>query len=71
MKCTACKYEFVQDFINGDQKNNYIVKGDDFFISIVGSFHMVIDRGSYYEEEKRVSLKACPKCNTVILDDRF
>jgi len=62
MKC-VCGYEYEESWDNGELKK---VKGDEEFIQV--DCHMTIREDM---QDKKVSLYACPKCNTLkILSSR-
>jgi len=62
-KCSACGYEYEE---NWNHMREEIIKGDQKFIRIKGSFHIEND---YYGGEQRVNLIACPKCSAIFLFD--
>lgn len=64
MKCKACGYEYEIDYSTLSAKP---ISGDEKFIHIIGSFH--VENTGWNYGEHVVSLMACPKCNTVILND--
>ena len=72
MKCPNCKYEHEGEW----GSNGYInTTGDEKFIEIYVEYKVKIDnpekyhKGDYdYQDKIEISLVACPKCKTVILD---
>lgn len=65
MKCSACQYEYEEEWKRG---GDYIViKGDDRFIVISGTF--LVERGGWDAGKKEIYLFACPKCKTVKIED--
>lgn len=69
--CPSCKYEFVQDYIDGKKENDYVIVGEEkpirLYMSNSIKIHRHGDRGLYSEDEQ-VALIGCPHCRTVILD---
>lgn len=72
MKCPSCNYEYEGKYGLNEYET---IKGDEKFIDIYTEHSLKIDNpkecthGDYdYETKIKVSLKACPKCKTVILD---
>lgn len=70
-KCPSCKYEYEERHTD----NGYeIIKGDKEFIDIYTGNSVMVDNleectpgDCNYEDKVKADLKACPKCNTVIL----
>ena len=61
MKC-VCGYEYEVDFYS--KGSSKIVKGDEPFIRIYGTF--LINGDDWGNTKVETKLYACPKCNTII-----
>lgn len=68
-KC-VCGYEYEDEYVK--ESGKYItkkVKGDKEFIKIEG--HFTITKSYHYEPDqtRKVNLHACPKCNTIQMEE--
>jgi len=64
MKC-VCGYEYVVDLTRAGR---IIVKGDDRFVRVDGTFTIECDSNEGGTHLEKVVLHACPKCGTVRMD---
>jgi len=71
MRCGACGYEYEVEYEN-KQGMRYqgirVVKGDKEFTKVDGAFAVECDSNEGGTHLEKVTLKACPKCNTVQLE---
>lgn len=65
MKCSACNYEYEKEYEKNFREK--IIKGDDPFILITGMF--LVQNSGWNAGKHEVNLFACPKCQTVRLED--
>lgn len=72
MKCPCCSYKHEGEYTFDGYKST---KGDDKFIEIYTEHQIFVDNPRdcthedyNYKDKVKADLKACPKCNTVILD---
>ena len=58
-----CGYSYSVNYMDFPKHKDWIVEGDEPFISIKRSFY----KENEWQEEKRVGIMACPKCLTLKL----
>ena len=58
-KCPVCKYEYKKKFNDQSPVVTKILKGDEEFIHLRGTF---TQPNIFYSQFEQVTLLACPKC---------